>query len=84
LGRSKRPRAGANESAVRPDQATSAGGWPIWVAGLWPAGLTAKGEYRDQPGHLIDLMATYIDLGRATYPKEFNGHAITPMEGRRA
>jgi arylsulfatase len=47
----------------------------------WPKGIAAKNEYRDQPGHLIDVMATCVDLCGAKYPAEFNGHAITPAEG---
>ena len=27
-------------------------------------------------------MATVVDVGGATYPKEFQGHAILPMEGK--
>jgi arylsulfatase len=30
---------------------------------------------------LIDLMATAVDLSGATYPVEFAGNAILPMEG---
>ncbi len=48
----------------------------------WPAGIAAKNEFRQQPAHLIDIMATCVDLGGATYPKELNGKPITPMEGR--
>ena len=48
----------------------------------WPAGIKTPGELRSQPGHLIDLMATCVDVAGATYPKEFHGHAIQPMEGR--
>jgi arylsulfatase len=48
----------------------------------WPAGITAKNEFRRQPGHLIDVMATVVDVSGAAYPKEFNGKAILPMEGR--
>lgn len=48
----------------------------------WPAGIAAKGELRTQPGHLIDLMATCVDVGGAKYPAEVNGKAIQPMEGR--
>jgi arylsulfatase A-like enzyme len=36
----------------------------------------------DQPGHLIDIMATCIDLGAATYPDTFEGHEVLPLEGR--
>jgi len=48
----------------------------------WPAGITAKGEWRTQPAHLIDIMATCADVGGATYPKTFKGKPITPMEGK--
>jgi arylsulfatase len=48
----------------------------------WPAGITAKNEFRRQPGHLIDVMATVVDVSGAAYPKEFNGKPILPMEGR--
>ncbi len=48
----------------------------------WPAGVAAKGEFRQQPGHVIDIMATCVDVGRAKYPTEFNGKKILPMEGK--
>ncbi len=47
----------------------------------WPAGLSAKGELRSEPTHLIDLMATALDVGEAEYPVEFAGTRITPLEG---
>lgn len=47
----------------------------------WPAGISRKGELERQPGHLIDLMPTCVELGGATYPKQFNGQPIDPMEG---
>jgi arylsulfatase len=48
----------------------------------WPAGIPAHGELRQQPGHLIDVMATCVDVGGAKYPAEFHDQAIQPMEGR--
>lgn len=48
----------------------------------WPAGIAAKGEWRNQVGHLIDIMPTCVELAGATYPKEFKGNAILPMEGK--
>ena len=48
----------------------------------WPAGIAAKGELRSQPGHLVDIMTTCVDVGGATYPKDFKGQPIQPMEGR--
>ncbi len=49
----------------------------------WPAAIPAarRGAFETQPGHLIDLMATCVDLTGATYPTEFKGQAIPPMEG---
>ena len=48
----------------------------------WPAGIAAKGEWRTQPAHLIDIMATCADVGGAAYPANFNGKPVQPMEGR--
>jgi arylsulfatase A-like enzyme len=47
----------------------------------WPAGIDAKGEIRHQPAHLIDLMATALDMADAKYPSNFNGNDILPLEG---
>ena len=48
----------------------------------WPAGFAARGELRQQPGHLVDIMATCVDVAGAKYPVEFQGRTILPMEGR--
>ena len=48
----------------------------------WPKGIKAGNELRDQAGHLIDIMATCVDLSGATYPETFNGHKIQAMEGQ--
>ena len=48
----------------------------------WPAGFSGQGEFRQQPGHLIDIMATCVDVAGAKYPAEFHGQSILPMEGR--
>jgi arylsulfatase len=48
----------------------------------WPNGIKSKNEFRDQPGHLIDIMATCVDVAGADYPKEYKGREIIPMEGR--
>jgi arylsulfatase A-like enzyme len=48
----------------------------------WPGGTAARGELRHQPGHVIDLMPTCLELAGASYPERYNGHSITPMEGR--
>jgi arylsulfatase len=49
----------------------------------WPAGIPVarRGALDHQPSHLIDLMATCVDLAGAAYPAEFNGQAIHQLEG---
>ncbi len=49
----------------------------------WPKGIAADrlGKLESQPGHLIDIMATCVDLGGVDYPAEFGGEPITPLEG---
>ena len=47
----------------------------------WPAGIKARGKLCHEPGHLIDIMATCVDLGGAIYPTERSGSKIHPMEG---
>ena len=48
----------------------------------WPKGIKSKGELRHTPSHLIDIMATCVDLADAKYPKTYRGETITPMEGK--
>jgi len=47
----------------------------------WPNGIAARNELRHQPGHLIDLMATALEISGAAYPQEVDGQAIHPPEG---
>ena len=48
----------------------------------WPLGITAAGELRKQPGHVIDIAATCYELAGADYPKMVGAAAITPLEGK--
>jgi arylsulfatase A-like enzyme len=49
----------------------------------WPSGIAAtrNGQLFKEPGHLVDLMATCVDLSGAKYPAKFDGNDIQPMEG---
>ena len=47
----------------------------------WPAGISAKGELRQQVGHIIDIMPTFAEVAGATYPQEFKGQVIQPLAG---
>jgi len=47
----------------------------------WPDGLkTRPGAITTERGHVVDLMATCIELAGAEYPKEVAGNAIDPHE----
>jgi arylsulfatase len=48
----------------------------------WPMGILRRGELEQQPGHLIDLMATCVDLTGAAYPPRERSEPIQPLEGR--
>ena len=49
----------------------------------WPRGIPAnrRNALERQPAHVIDVMPTLIDVTGASYPREFKGQAIQPMEG---
>lgn len=47
----------------------------------WPAAITKRNTINSSPGHLIDLMATCVDVAGAQYPATFAGNKITPLEG---
>ena len=47
----------------------------------WPAGIDRAGQLDASPSHLIDIMATCVDLTGANYPADFAGQSIQPLEG---
>jgi arylsulfatase len=57
------------------------GGISTPLVAHWPARIQRRGQLEHQPGHLIDLMATCVDVSGAEYPKQFTGEEIQPMEG---
>lgn len=49
----------------------------------WPNGLkTVPGSIDHQPGHLIDFMATFIELSGAQYPEQIGQRRIDPLQGK--
>jgi len=48
----------------------------------WPTRIKNCGQLRHQPGHVIDIMATCIDIDDAQYPSRYKGNKITPVEGK--
>ncbi len=47
----------------------------------WPDGIRDGGRIEHAPCHLIDIMATCLDVSGVAYPTEYNGHPIQPYEG---
>jgi len=57
------------------------GGISTPMIAYWPKGISARNEFRSTPSHLIDIMATCVDLAEAKYPEKKDGVPIQPMEG---
>lgn len=47
----------------------------------WPKKIVKPGRITNKTGHLVDFMATFVDITKAKYPKRYNGQTIHPMEG---
>ncbi|MCX6894984.1 MAG: sulfatase-like hydrolase/transferase, partial [Verrucomicrobia bacterium] len=48
----------------------------------WPAGLPAHGELRNNPGHLIDLVPTILELAGGARPATIAGEPVPPLPGK--
>ncbi|WP_367873979.1 arylsulfatase [Luteolibacter sp. Populi] len=72
-----------NTPFVRYKHYTDEGGISTPLIVHWPAVIKdqRRGALEKQPGHLIDILATAVDVAGAEYPAEFKGKAITPKEG---
>jgi len=47
----------------------------------WPKVITKGGGITGANGHVMDIMATCIDLGKANYPKSYKGRPLPTPEG---
>jgi arylsulfatase len=49
----------------------------------WPAGTEAqrRGQLYHEPAHVIDIMATCVDVSGSSYPTSVDGQEICPPEG---
>jgi arylsulfatase A-like enzyme len=48
----------------------------------WPRGISARGELRHDPGHLIDLAPTILELAGGQWPATCNGKPVPPPPGK--
>jgi arylsulfatase len=62
---------------------THEGGISTPLIAHWPTGVAAsrRGALEAQPGQLVDIMATCLDVAGASYPSEHSGEKIKPLEG---
>ena len=47
----------------------------------WPAVIKKGGAVTHQVGHIIDVMATCLDVAGAQYPSHYEGRDVTELEG---
>jgi arylsulfatase len=47
----------------------------------WPAGMTARGEIRNQYHHATDIVPTILDCCGLEFPATLNGHDQVPLPG---
>lgn len=48
----------------------------------WPKGIAARGELRTNPGHLIDIVPTVLDLAGAKAPTIWDGKPVPTPPGK--
>lgn len=58
------------------------GGIATPLIAWWPRVIRNGGQLTAQVGHVMDLMATCVDVSGATYPTTFKNQPITPLEGK--
>jgi len=58
------------------------GGIAAPLIARWPDVIRQRGQITHQPGHVIDVMATCLEVAGATYPDRFQGRELLPLEGR--
>ena len=58
------------------------GGISTPLIARWPKVIKARGALTNQMGHIIDIMATFVDISGARYPSSYDGRDVLPMEGR--
>lgn len=56
------------------------GGINTPMIAYWPQKIAAK-SFSDFPGHIMDFMATILDVTNADYPSEHNGSTVSAQRG---
>jgi arylsulfatase len=48
----------------------------------WPKGIAARGELRHTPGHIIDLVPTFLEIAGGKAPEQWEGKPVPPAPGK--
>lgn len=74
--------AGASNTPLRGTKLTAyEGGIRTPLVVRWPAVMGQKGEISHHVGHVIDIMPTFLDVAATSYPTDFDGRRLLPLEG---
>jgi arylsulfatase len=57
------------------------GGIASPLVAWWPRGLKGKGRITDRLTHISDIMPTCLELAGVTYPNQFEGRKVIPLDG---
>jgi len=58
------------------------GGISTPLIASWPAGISAHGELRHTPGHVVDIVPTILELAGTQKPAEWKGQPMPPAPGK--
>lgn len=47
----------------------------------WPAVIRQGGQTSHEIAHIVDIVATCLDVAGVTYPREFHGRSVAPISG---
>jgi arylsulfatase len=71
----------SNTPFIRYKHFTCEGGISTPFIAHWPAGIKTPGASTAQVGHIIDIMATFVDISGAKHPATHEGRDVQPLEG---
>ncbi len=58
------------------------GGVATPLIAYWPAVIKKRNSITHQPGHIIDIMATCLDIAGIEYSKTYKGRELISLEGK--
>ena len=58
------------------------GGIRTPLIAYWPAGINEHGKIVNDIGHVFDLMPTFLELAKGSYPTELKGRKLLPLDGK--